>query len=508
MENNKKLFEETPVPKALASLAIPTIVSQLIVMIYNLADTFFIGQTNDPYKVAATSMAYVLFFMLNALENLFGIGGGTLISQLLGQNRSDEAKSVSSFSFYGTVLVTVLYCLVCFLLMTPILNLMGASENTLGFARDYTLWVVVIGGLPAMLSMAMSHLLRSEGHGSKASFGLSMGGILNILLDPIFMFVLLPEGQEVAGAAIATMISNVIALLYYCVVYARIRSGSVLSVSLKRISAGIRYIGQILMVGFPSALSTILACVSIMVTNNLTAGHGDIPVAAIGIVKKIEMLPHNVGTGLCQGMIPLISYNYSSGNHKRMKETIHTARISGLVFTGLCIVVFELFAGTIARMFIKDTDTVLLTTDFLRIMCLATPLTILNFHMCYTLQAMGKGTQSLVLSACRQGIFNIRLLLLMNHFFGMYGIVWTQLLADALTAVVSFWIYHRTMGRLPPPNNRYKNCLRLAVENYAASRRQFIQRLLSRSIHGLQIRVMPPKAARPFPPRNFMQNGK
>lgn len=214
MDDNKKLFEETPVPKALASLAIPTIISQLIVMIYNLADTFFIGQTNDPYKVAATSMAYVLFFMLNALANLFGIGGGTLISQLLGQNRPDEAKAVSSFSFYGTILVTALYCLGCYVFMTPILNLMGASENTLGFARDYTLWVVVIGGLPATLSMAMSHLLRSEGHGSKASFGLSMGGILNIILDPIFMFILLPNGQEVAGAAIATMISNVIALIY------------------------------------------------------------------------------------------------------------------------------------------------------------------------------------------------------------------------------------------------------------------------------------------------------
>ena len=141
-------------------------------------------------------MAYVLFFMLNALANLFGIGGGTLISQLLGQNRSDEAKSVSSFSFYGTVLVTVLYCLVCFLLMTPILNLMGASENTLGFARDYTLWVVVIGGLPAMLSMAMSHLLRSEGHGSKASFGLSMGGILNILLTPFLCLFSCPRGRK------------------------------------------------------------------------------------------------------------------------------------------------------------------------------------------------------------------------------------------------------------------------------------------------------------------------
>lgn len=448
MEDNKVLFEQTPVPRALAQLAIPTIISQLIVMIYNLADTFFIGQTNDPYKVAATSMAYVLFFMLNALANLFGIGGGSLISRLLGQNKMNDSKAVSVFSFYGTIIVTALYCLLCYIFMTPILNFMGASENTLGYAIDYTLWVVVIGGIPATLSMAMSHLLRSEGHGSKASFGLSMGGVLNIILDPIFMFVILPEGQEVVGAAVATMLSNVIALIYYCVVYYRIRTNSVLSVSVKYISSGVKYAGEILSVGFPSALSSILACVSIMVTNSLAAIHGDIPVAAIGIVKKVEMLPHNVGTGLCQGMIPLISYNYASGDHDRMRKTISTARIYGLVFTGLCIVIFEVFAGGISNLFIKEIETVTLTTNFLRIMCLATPLTILNFHMCYTLQAMGKGRESLVLSACRQGLFNIPLLFLMNYCFGLYGIVWTQLLADALTAVVSFIVYRWVFNRL------------------------------------------------------------
>lgn len=163
------------------------------------------------------------------------------------------------------------------------------------------------------------------------------------------------------------------------------------------------------------------------------------------------MLPHNVGTGLCQGMIPLISYNYASGDHARMKQTIRTARGAGLAFTALCILVFELFAGGIALLFIREPETAALTTGFLRIMCLATPLTILNFHMCYTLQAMGKGAESLILSACRQGLFNIPLLFLMARRFGLYGIVWTQLIADALTAVISFAVYHRVMARLAHP---------------------------------------------------------
>lgn len=448
MDENKILFETTPIPRALASLAVPTIISQLIVMIYNLADTFFIGQTNDPYKVAAASMAYVLFFMLNALANLFGIGGGSLISRLLGVDKREDAKAVGVFSFYGTILVTVLYCIICYFGMAPILRWMGASDNTIGFASDYTLWVVVIGGLPATLSMAMSHLLRSEGHGSKASFGLSMGGILNILLDPLFMFVLLPDGQEVTGAAVATMCSNLVALLYYCVIYYRIRKSSILSVSPKYLPASFPYMGQIFSVGFPSALSTVLVCVAIMFTNNLTASHGDIPVAAMGIVKKVEMLPHNVGTGLCQGMIPLIAYNFAAANYQRMTATIRTARLYGLIFTSLCIVVFEVFASGIAYLFIQDQETVELTTSFLRIMCLATPLTICNFHMCYTLQAMGKGTESLILSACRQGIFHIPLLFLLHACFGLYGIIWTQLAADACTLILSLFLYRRIVRQL------------------------------------------------------------
>lgn len=448
MKSNQMLFETMPVSRSLAKLAVPTIISQLIVMIYNLADTFFIGQTNDPYKVAATSMAYVLFFMLNALANLFGIGGGSLISRLLGQNRVSESRAVSALSFYGVILITAGYCLVCWIGMKPILLLMGASEHTIKFAADYTLWVVVIGGIPATLSMTMSHLLRSEGQGNKASFGLSMGGILNIFLDPLFMFVIFPRGQEVTGAAVATMLSNGVALLYYCIVYYYGTNESVLSVSWKHARKGWKYLPEILSVGFPSALSTVLACVSIMVTNSLAAGYGDIPVAAIGIVKKVEMLPHNVGTGLCQGMIPLVSYNYASGNHQRMRKTIQVSRIWGLIFTGMCIVIFEAAAPEISTLFIQESETVRLTTIFLRIMCLATPFTILNFHMCYTLQAMGKGRQSLVLSACRQGIINIPLLYLMNLGLGLYGIIWTQLVADVITAVISLKVYRMIFKNL------------------------------------------------------------
>lgn len=213
MNENKELFETMPVPKALATLAIPTIISQLITMIYNFADTFFIGRTDNPYKVAAASLAYVLFFILTALSNLFGVGGGSLISRLLGMRKGDEAKKVCSFSFYGTIIVSAIYSLVCLIFMEPILRAVGASDNTIGYASAYTLWVIVVGGIPSTLCMTMAHLLRSEGYAKQAGFGLGMGGLLNIVLDPLFMFVIMPAGYEVTGAAVATLLSNLIAFV-------------------------------------------------------------------------------------------------------------------------------------------------------------------------------------------------------------------------------------------------------------------------------------------------------
>ena len=448
MENNRELFEKMPVGKALASLALPTIISQLITMVYNLADTFFIGIANDPAKTAASSVAFALVFLMNCLSNLFGVGGGSLISRLLGEKRDGDAKSVASFSFYGTLIISAVYSVLTYIFMEPFLYLIGATDGTVAYASDYTLWVVVIGAVPTTLGLTMSHLLRSEGYAKHSSIGLAAGGILNIILDPIFMFVILEPGNEVKGAAIATLISNVAVLAYFLAVYFVIRKKTVISLSPLKMLPKRHYVGSVFAVGFPSALGTFLASLSSIMVNKLVSGYGEIPVAAIGIVKKIDMLPLNVGMGLCQGMMPLVAYNYASGNYKRMKAFSDTARIVGMAFAGICIVVFELLAGPLVRIFITDAQTVRLGTEFLRICCLAVPLMIMNFQMAFTFQAMGKGKQSLLLSSLRQGVVNIPLLFLMNCFFGLYGVVWTQLVSDIITAIISISIYRYTYKRL------------------------------------------------------------
>ena len=448
MNKNRELFETMPVPKALATLAIPTIISQLITMIYNLADAFFIGTTDDPYKVAASSISFVLIFAMNCLSNLFGVGGGSLISRLLGERRDGDAASVASFSFYGSLVISAIYSVLLYVFMDPFLRLLGATDNTIAYASDYALWVVVYGAIPSTLGMTLSHLLRSEGYAKHASIGLALGGVLNILLDPLFMFVILEPGQEVKGAAIATMLSNVAVFIYFLVIYYLIRHKTVLSISPRIALPKKHYVFSVFAVGFPSALGSFLACLSSIMVNKLSSNHGDIAVAAIGIAKKIDMLPMNVGMGLCQGMMPLVAYNFAAGNYDRMKKFSDTARLWGIGFAGLCILLFEIFASPICEIFIGEPVTLGMATKFLRILCLAVPLMIVNFQMSFTFQAMGMGKESLIISSLRQGLINIPLLFLMNHLFGLDGIVWTQLISDILTAAISFAVYTVSYKRL------------------------------------------------------------
>ena len=448
MDERKKLFETMPVGRALMKMEVPTVISQLITMIYNLADTYFIGRTDNPYMVAAASLSYVLFFTMTALANLFGVGGGSLISRLLGQNRREEAKKVCSFSFYGMFAMAVVYSGLVFGFMDTVLGWLGATANTLPYGREYTFFVVVCGGIPACMSMIMAHLLRSEGRAKYASIGLGLGGVLNLLLDPLFMFVIMEPGQEVMGAAIATMLSNIVSMLFFMVVFSRLGKDTVLSRSLRRCNPGKTAIFSVLAVGLPSAIGTMLSSVSNMVINRLMAGHNDFAVAAMGIVKKLDMLPMCVSMGLCQAMVPLVAYNYSAKNYKRMKSFSRTARLSAMSFAAVCVIVYVLFAPQITRLMIGEAQTVSYATDFLRIAVLATPLMGFNVMTSFSFQAMGKGAKSLFLSSCRQGLVNIPLLFLMNALLGPYGVASTQVLADGITLCVSLLLSRQLYAQL------------------------------------------------------------
>lgn len=275
-----------------------------------------------------------------------------------------------------------------------------------------------------------------------------LGGLLNIALDPLFMFVLLPDGYEVLGAGAATCLSNCIACVYFIVVVCRMGKESIVTFHPKVGRPERESIAAVFTVGIPSAVATLLFDLDYVVIDKLMVSYHDLALAAIGIVLKVERFPLNVGIGICQGMMPLVAYNYAAGNKKRMEDTIRISRMLGLVIAGISILLYEIFAVQFIRLFISDAQTVEMASVFLRIRVLATPLMLLSFFTVYLFQAFGMGKRSLFLGMMRWLVFNIPMLFLLNAVFGMYGIVWSQVTADTLTVILSFYVYRKYKPKL------------------------------------------------------------
>lgn len=441
--SREEIFREYPVAKALRVMVVPSIISQLIVLIYNMADTFYVGQAHNPYMTAATSLILPVFNISLCLAGLAGIGGGALISRLLGQGKEGEARSVSMFCLYLAMGIAAAFSVGMGVFLDPVLNLLGAGDNTYVYARQYALCVIVVGGIPTVLSNVLANLVRSVGRSKEAGMGIVLGGVLNIALDPLFMFVIMPKGQEVLGAGIATALSNCIACLFFFGVLIRMGKGSVLTFLPQAGLPSRESILAVFAVGVPSAIATFLFDLDYVILDKLMVAYEDLALAAVGVVLKVERFPLNVGIGICQGMLPLVAYNYGAGNQKRMTDTIKLARKLGLIIAVVSIVLYEVFAGQFVRIFLSDTQALSMASSFLRIRVLATPLMFLSFFTVYLFQAFGKGRISLFLGVVRWLVFNIPMLFLLNELFGMYGIVWSQVTADTLTVLLSFYVLHR-----------------------------------------------------------------
>lgn len=456
-ESKKELFEVTPVPRAIAVMAVPTVISQLINVIYNIVDTFFIGRTGNSYMVAAVTVAFTLFMLTMAFSNLFGIGGGSLAARLMGQGDTQNARRVIAFSFYGGLAVGLVYSLLVWAFMEPLLRLLGASSATMDYARQYVWLVVVLGSTPVVVSSTAAHLLRNMGFSRQASIGLSSGGILNIILDPLFMFVLLPQGMEVFGAAIATLISNIIACIYMVVTMAAVSKKAPVSPSPAAIR-GIRGkdMKEVFAVGVPSSVLIGLFDVATIVLNNQMAGHGDLPLAAIGIVMKAERLPNAINLGICQGVLPIVAYNWSAGNRARMEETVKTARVYGLCISFVCMGCFLVFAPSVAQIFLSTSagqvedalTTIGLAARFLRIRCLASPVQFLNYHTSYCMQAMGNGRGTLIHAVVRQMVFYVPLMLILNRLWGLNALVAAVVISESLGAVCAMLLFNAGLRRI------------------------------------------------------------
>lgn len=438
--SKEQLFSSVSIPKAVMTMALPAIFSQIIVLIYNMADTFYLGLSENAYMVAGISLILPVFNLTLTISGLTGVGGGTQISRLLGVHRTGEARKVSSFCFWLTIFLTGSFSLLLFIFQQPLLRFLGASDQTILYASQYLLWVLVLGSTPTVLSNVMANLLRSAGYSAQAGFGITMGGVLNIFLDPLFMFVLLEPGNEVLGVAIATLISNTLALCYFIWQFVRLRSQTVLNMHFFY-RPDRESVIAIFSIGIPSSVATLLFDVDYAIIGRLMSGYGDFALAASGIVLKIERLPLNVGVGICQGTIPILAYNYSAGNYARSKKAIAFSLSFGLLFSAVSVILYEIFAPFLVEVFIRHAETLAYGIEFLRIRVLATPLMFVSFFTLYIFQAYDRGKVSLFLGVARWGFLNIPMLFILNALFGMMGIVSAQVCGDILNVLLCILVY-------------------------------------------------------------------
>lgn len=449
-ENTKTyLFESMPIPKAVLSLSLPMVITSLVSILYNIADTYFVGMLNDPIQNAAVTLAFPVMLAFNAVNNLFGVGTSSMMSRCLGAGDYERVRQSSAFGFYGAVFSGLLFAFVCTVFKTPLLGILGADATTFEATARYMFWTVTCGAMPSILNVVQGQMVRSEGASVHAGIGTMSGCILNIILDPIFI---LPWGLDMgaAGAGLATFIANCIACLYF-IILARIKKGQTFVCldirKLKGISKEV--VLGILGVGIPASIQNLLNVFSSTLMNNFTAVYGAAAVAAMGVSQKINTIPWQAALGFTQGVMPLVSYNFASGDRRRMKRAILFAL--QVIVPGLLAVtaIYWIGAGSLVRLFMDNAEIVSYGTSFLRAMCLGSVFLCIDFLAVGVFQSLGKGKFALMFALLRKAVLEVPLLIVLNHFFPLYGIPFAAPAAELCMAAAAAVMLVRIFRNYP-----------------------------------------------------------
>ena len=449
------LFEQTPIPKAVAQLAVPTVLSSLVMVLYNLADTFWVGMLNDPIQNAAVTLAAPVLLAFNAVNNLFGVGSSSMMSRALGRKDFDTVSRSSAFGFYCSVICGAIFSLLCTVFQQPLLVLLGADASTLEATRSYMFWTVSCGAVPAILNVVMAYLVRSEGAAMHASIGTMSGCLLNIVLDPIFI---LPWGLNMGagGAGFATFISNCVACLYFFVLLLIKRGKTYVCINPKQFSFHRDIVSGVCAVGVPASIQNLLNVTGMTILNNFSSAYGADAVAAIGICQKIYMVPMCVSQGISQGVMPLVSYNYSSGNVARMKHAVSFARQAALTVIISVAVLFFLFPGFWVSLFMKNEVIIEYGTHLMRGFCLGLPFLSIDFLAVGVFQAVGMGRESLLFAILRKIVLEIPALFILNSTVGLYGLAYAQFCAEVILATAAILVLRRLFSRLEAADNLHR----------------------------------------------------
>lgn len=438
-----ELMARMKVSKAVATMAIPSVISSLVTVVYNMADTFFVGQTGDPLQVAAVSLTNPIFILFMAFANMFGMGGSAVASMALGEQNQKRMKQVSAFITYASLAVGILFALVLVGFMQPILSIFGANEETYALARGYVFHISY--GAPFIIwSAAASFVVRSEGASKEAMIGSMIGTIANIVLDPVLI-----SGFHLgaAGAAVATTLGNILASLYYLWYF--VKKSNNFSIGIRNFTCRYGIFSGICSCGLPTAIFSTLMSVSTIVLNQILVAYGNAPVAAIGIVFKANMFITFLQMGLANGVQPLLGYNFGSGDKKRFQDIATYTKKCCIVIGILATLLFFVFRRQIIGLFIQDEEVIMYGVRMLIAYMLSGPVIGILFMNMNCMQSVGKAFWATILSVLRQGVLLIPLLFLLNALGGLTGVIYGQALTDYIAVILSVLMWRKCIVQLP-----------------------------------------------------------
>lgn len=444
-DKTTEIFRDAPVPKAVISNVIPSVISMIMVVIYNLADTFFSGQTKDAYMVAAVSVATPAFLLFMAVGMLFGIGGTSLISRTLGEGKKEKAKNASSFCFWTGLCIGLIAMIVIFIFATPVSMAIGASEDTSGYASQYLR--IVSTAIPFLiLSNSFSNIIRAEGNAQAAMMGMIIGNLINIILDPV---MILGFGWDVAGAAVATVLGNVFSALFY--IRHLLSDKALLSIHPKYYLAGNGIATGIFAIGIPASLNSILMSVSNIIVNNIMSDYGDMAVAGLGVAMKVNMIVVMLLIGLGTGIQPILGYCFGAGDRTRYLAVLKFSLILAFGLSAIMTVVCYWGADPLVHAFLEDADAFSYGMSFARIYIYSGPVIGLMFVFINAIQSAGAALPALILSVSRQGLIYLPVLFLFQRIFhSATMLAAAQPITDYLTTILAVLLFVITYRKFFP----------------------------------------------------------
>ena len=434
----QELFARAPIPRAYFKMALPVVLSMLVSLIYNMVDTWFIAQTQNTALVAGVSLCAPMFTLMVAMGDIFGLGGSSLISRLLGQGEEKRVRHVSAFCSYGAIVWGVLVGALMLIFRQPILHLLGASSDTMDSATDYFCYLAL--GAPAIIfTLVPSNILRTEGMAVASMVGSITGAVVNIILDPIFIFGL---NMGAGGAALATVLSNVVSSVLFIVLLAT--KSQRLSMRLRDCSVQGTELREILVIGVPASITNLMQSFAMTLTNRFLLPYGTENVAALGIALKVNMIVMLIMVGFAFGAQPLLGYNYGANNRERLRGILKFDVLVQLVFSVVMTVVFLIFAPQIIRIFMSDSGVIQAGSRILRCMVITMPLMGIIL-VCTTLfQSAGKAMPAFLLSISRQGVALLLCVVVLSAMFGFYGVILAQAAADVVSVILALVLLRRS----------------------------------------------------------------